>query len=138
MDQIFDRIGNLLKSLLQEDERSHTAGQASGDPDIQAAWDELDDYLRTGGPASTDSESARPTSDHPSVPEELRQDYANLEVPFGAPMNEVVRSYRRLLRQYHPDKHANNPERLATATEIAKKINLSYQRIRKAADPPNQ
>jgi len=41
----------------------------------------------------------------------------------------VKKSYKRLLRQYHPDKHAHDPEKLKTATEITQRINVAFARI---------
>ena len=63
-------------------------------------------------------------------PESLRGDYANLEVPFGADSQAVRRSYKRLVLQYHPDRHSGDPEKLRVATEITKKVNQSFERIR--------
>ena len=62
--------------------------------------------------------------------EDLRQDYANLEVPFGADIDTVKKAYKNLIRRYHPDKNAGNPEKLKIATEITKKVNESFERIR--------
>ncbi len=142
MDPFFDRLGNLFKSLFQDEsaERSYRPG-ASGDPDMQDAWEELDEFLKTGkndgskaGSAQTGqrtrSHYSRPSA-HPTVPEELRTDYGNLEVSPGASMDEVRKAYKRIIRQYHPDRFAKDPKKLAYATEIAQKINQSYQRIKK-------
>jgi DnaJ-domain-containing protein 1 len=61
--------------------------------------------------------------------EELRKDYANLGVAFGAAFAEVRKAYRTQLKTYHPDRFAVDPEKFKTATEITKKINESFQRI---------
>lgn len=149
MDQIFDRLGNLLKSLFQNDEDPAKTWEwrgKTGDPDLDAAWDELNDYLRSdeesahgrrsdtrqstaGG--SRYSGASRPRSSQPSIPEEIRRDYGNLEVPVGSDMTAVRQAYHRLIRQYHPDRFANNPTKVRQATEIAQRINQSYQRIKR-------
>ena len=36
------------------------------------------------------------------------------------------KSYRRLLRQYHPDKFAQDPEKLRAATEVTRNITEAY------------
>ena len=144
MDQIFDRLGNLLRSLFQEEDAPRTEGarRASGDPDLETAWEELDEFLRTGeNRAGSDSRqsygrasssSYRPsTGPSPGLPEEIRRDYANLEVPVTADMETVRKAYHKLIRQYHPDHFAANPKKLKDATEITQKINQSYQRIKK-------
>ena len=145
MDGFIDRLAELWKSLFgsgsgQEDEGSARPGTRPypGDRDFQEAWDELDEYMRTGSTGSRASreETADRGGEHarsrPSRPpaESLRQDYANLEVPFGADMERVRASYKRLMMKYHPDKHAGNPEKQKIALEISKKINESFERIR--------
>jgi len=55
------------------------------------------------------------------------QDYRNyyqiLEISPGATLEEIKQAYRRLVRQYHPDLHPDNPE----ATERFKVICEAYQ-----------
>lgn len=134
MDNIFDRLGDLLRGLFSETGGSSassagpSAARGSLDPDLDEAWKELDEYLRTGRDApraSGHGSRARPAPD-----ESLRQDYANLEVPFGAGMEEVKRSYKSLVLRYHPDRFAADPDKQRIALEIMKKINQSFERIR--------
>ncbi|HUZ17900.1 MAG TPA: J domain-containing protein [Spirochaetia bacterium] len=145
MDQIFDRLGNLLKSLFQNDDEDASKAWEwrgkSGDPDLDSAMDELNDFLKSDkGEASstrtrtTGSSSGRTASGQtyrPTIPEEIRRDYGNLEVPVGADLTQVRKAYHRLIRQYHPDRFANNPSKLKEATEISQRINQSYQRIKR-------
>jgi DnaJ-domain-containing protein 1 len=91
--------------------------------------------------------SARPTSEgragtRPSggsrgattpTDDELRRAYAALEVPFGADFATVRRSYRALMRKYHPDHHAATPEKQKTATELAQKLTQAYKLIEQRA-----
>ena len=53
MDQIFDRLGNLLKSILQDDQPSGTRRSEGrfSDEDLKDAWEELDEFLNEDGPA---------------------------------------------------------------------------------------
>ncbi len=129
MDKFFDRLGDFVRSIMNEHSprpsaRDPGARAAGADPDVREAWEELDAYLKG-------EEQPRPEPAPHLDPEieALRQDFANLEVPLGAPFEEVRRSYRRLLAAYHPDRNAGDPERLRLATEITKKINVSYRRI---------
>jgi len=132
MENFFDRLGELLRGLFSEagEETTSAEGQrqSAGDPDLEEAWKELDEYLRTGRDAPR-SEGAPPRSRR-APDESLRTDYANLEVPFGADMEEVKRSYKSLVLRYHPDRFAANPEKQKVALEITKKINQSFERIR--------
>lgn len=129
MEGFIDRLAELLKALFgNEQDRPRT--QRPIDPDVQAAWEELDEYMRTGANRSAGARD-RSEARAPRPPDEsLRGDYANLEVPFGADINEVRASYKRLMLKYHPDKHAGDPEKQRLALEIAKKINQSFERIR--------
>jgi hypothetical protein len=147
---LLDRIAALLRSLFADAASPGgttgsrpNAGRSGGpstrpaDPDLAAAWDELDDYLgaerarEDAGHARGDTRAGdrgQWTAHLP--PESLRSDYANLEVPFGADIETVRRAYKRLVMHYHPDRHAGDPEKLRVATEITKKLNESFERIR--------
>ncbi len=146
MEDFIDRLAELLRSLLGRERgsgsRPEGPRQPRGegaprpgfrDPDLSEAWEELEDYMRTGRESSggrgrqgtTGSSRAAGAAD-----EDLRQDYANLEVPFGADIEDVKRAYKALIMRYHPDKHSGDPEKLRIATEITAKINESYERIR--------
>ena len=149
MDGFIDRFAEFLRSLFSDDRRGPGGRQAGGqarrpedtrfrDPDVQNAWEELDEYMRgsTGetaggrresGGGRHESESAGPRR---PVDESLRPDYANLEVPFGADIAAVMKSYKSLIIKYHPDKHAADPEKQKIALDITKRINQSYERIR--------
>jgi DnaJ-domain-containing protein 1 len=59
----------------------------------------------------------------------IRDYYANLEVPFGSDLDTVKESYRRLMRKYHPDKHAHDPNAEALATELTQELTKAYQAI---------
>jgi DnaJ-domain-containing protein 1 len=85
-------------------------------------------------PASkTKASSTRPSGTaHPrktTAPDELRLAYAALEVPFGSDFATVRKSYRTLMRKYHPDRHAGSPDKQKAATELAQKLSAAYQLI---------
>lgn len=131
MDQIFDRLGNLLKSFVRDDSGffSEDENTSFSDPDLQDAWEELDDFLKTGddSPPKRASASAPPK---PAVPPELVKDYKNLEVAVGTPLPEIAKKYKLLLRKHHPDRHASDPAAFAKATEKTKLLTSSFRRIR--------
>ncbi len=137
MDGFIDRLASVLRTLLGEGRGSSRGespdkdGPTFRDPDLRDAWEELDAYMR-GGPREgpTHAEGRQSRRPPPPVDESLRQDYANLEVPFGADIETVRSSYRSLMLRYHPDRHAGDPEKLRIALEITKKINESFERIR--------
>lgn len=57
----------------------------------------------------------------------VRTWYARLELDFGAGPDEVQRAYRRLMRQYHPDRFASNPEEEALATRLSQDLTVAYE-----------
>jgi DnaJ-domain-containing protein 1 len=75
--------------------------------------------------------SARPSSDSPprkSTPEdEIRRAYAALEVPQGSNFETVRKSYRTLMRKYHPDHHTGSPDKQKAATELTQKLTEAYK-----------
>jgi DnaJ-domain-containing protein 1 len=159
MDSFFDRLGDLLRSLMGTDSGAGTGFDAR-DPDMRAALAELDEYLKDGvdarrwrfvdgadggaeeeftardgekgaGDTGRRESSRRYRRAGPQPPESLRRDYGNLEVPFAAPPEDVQNAYRRLMRKYHPDRFSLDPEKQQLATEITKRLNESFQNIRR-------
>jgi DnaJ-domain-containing protein 1 len=137
VESFVDRLGDFLRSLFRDDrEGTDPSASATGsggfrDPDLKDAWEELDDFMRTGTNKKAGAERQRSSSQGRRAPDPaLRQDYANLEVPFGADIEVVRRSYKNLMMKYHPDKHAGDPAKQRVALEITKKVNESFERIR--------
>jgi DnaJ-domain-containing protein 1 len=60
----------------------------------------------------------------------IREYYANLEVAYGADMDTVKESYRRLMRRYHPDRYANDSDMEELATELSQEITQAYHAVK--------
>lgn len=132
MDAFFARVERVIKTLLKPDaepDRRRT------DRFYSEAWEELEEYLRTGESRdrSADSGSAGGAAGADASSSAAAQDYRNLELEPGADFETVKRAYRRLMRTYHPDRYADDPERQRVATEISAKLNASFNRIRAAS-----
>jgi hypothetical protein len=152
---IFDRLKNVIKSYLdEEDYRVFGPDSRRGgfrDPDLDAAYDELNDYLGKGrdrGPAGDFSgDGARsgggggnrgfrenrdafgPGKNAGLPPEKLRPDFAELGLPLGASGEECKSAYKKLLKIHHPDRHAGHPGNFQKATAKSARINAAYDRI---------
>jgi DnaJ-domain-containing protein 1 len=145
---IFDRLGNLIKSYLNDDESG--GRRSTGDPDLDTAADELDEFLsggrgksrtewdaafhagqedsagqRSAGRGQESGGSARPAP----VPPELRADFAELGLPLGAPLEDCKKAYKDLLKIHHPDRHSGHPENMRKATTKSARLNAAYDRL---------
>jgi DnaJ domain len=70
-----------------------------------------------------------PPSSMPIGDKRLRELYAQLEVPYGASFEDVKKSFRRLMRKYHPDLHAGNPQKQRTATQLTMSLTQAYNEL---------
>ncbi|GHV94147.1 hypothetical protein AGMMS50293_04670 [Spirochaetia bacterium] len=149
---IWGRLGNVIKSYLNDEDARvfrNSEHNHSADPDFDAAFDELNDYLnhdRTTGTANFGSgASGNGTADDAGgysqagydnhnakpIPEELRPDFAELGIPFGSSAQECKAAYKQLLKIHHPDRHAGHEGNFRKATEKTSRINAAYDRIEK-------
>lgn len=61
----------------------------------------------------------------------VQKAYATLEVPAGADFETVRKSYRALMRKYHPDHHTQSPEKQRAANERAQRLTDAYKFLEK-------
>ena len=80
-------------------------------------------------PRREEKRKAPPPSGPPIGDKRLRELYAQLEVPMGASFEEVKKSFRRLMRKYHPDLHAGNPQKHKTATQLTMSLTQAYNEL---------
>ncbi len=59
----------------------------------------------------------------------VRELYAQLEVPYGAGIDEVKKSFRRLMRKYHPDMHLSDPKKHQAATKLTMTLTEAYREL---------
>jgi DnaJ-domain-containing protein 1 len=141
---IWDRLGNVVKSYFNDDNekiRWRSPGGERADPDLNAAYDELDDFLKEGsakekpgGKASgreADGEQDWATPGNRVIPAELQEDFAALGLTPGATAEECKEAYKKLLKIHHPDRHTRNPANMKKATEKTAQINAAYGRLEK-------
>lgn len=55
--------------------------------------------------------------------------YANLELDPGADLEAVTRAWKRLVREFHPDRFAGDPAREAMATRLVQDLNHAYREL---------
>lgn len=55
-----------------------------------------------------------------------KQYYANLELAHGASFSQIKQQYRKLMKSYHPDCFADDPQKQQLAQTIAQRMNEAY------------
>jgi len=55
--------------------------------------------------------------------------YKVLDLQPGADMAQIKTSYRQLMRKYHPDMHAGNPQKQKAATELSMRVTTAYNSL---------
>jgi len=142
---IWDKLESVINSYINDygNQTSRSFKSNRSDPDLDAAYEELDDYLnrrdsrkeQTGyswkNTEQENSKSAYNSFNAKLPPEELRADFKYLNVPFGADAELCKIEYKKLLKIHHPDRHAGNENNYKKATEISAKLNAAWDRIEK-------
>ena len=135
---IWDRLGTVIKSYLhdfeedtekvfkKDSQRNFHRGNRGGDPDLDAAYEELNDFLngKAAQPEQTEKKK-RP------IPREVQQDFAELGLTPEASVEECKEAYKKLLKVHHPDRHTKHEGNLKKATEKTARVNAAYERLMK-------
>jgi DnaJ-domain-containing protein 1 len=61
--------------------------------------------------------------------EAIRKAYAALEIRPGSDFETVRHSYLRLMRKYHPDLHADTPDKQRAATDLTQRLAEAYKTL---------
>jgi DnaJ-domain-containing protein 1 len=140
---IFDRLGDVIRSYLNAAGSGPSPGRRSVDPDLEAAYEELDDFLGggkagfggarasagKGGGADPQGSRGGRNPGRETPPESLRQDFEALGLAFGASPEDCKTAYKKLLKLHHPDRHAGHEGNMRKATAKSARINAAYDRI---------
>ncbi|MEW5723406.1 MAG: J domain-containing protein [Thermodesulfobacteriota bacterium] len=70
-------------------------------------------------------------SDLPYDPE-TAQGYAALDLPYGAPMDQVTRRWKEYLKKCHPDRHMGDPDKWPDANKLTQLLTQAHDRIQEA------
>ncbi|MDR0320175.1 MAG: J domain-containing protein [Treponema sp.] len=129
---IWNRLGSVINSYFNDfGAQTNKSFRSSGDPDFNAAYEELDDYLNNNEPKAKKEYAWQDAQSSVNIPEELRADFELLGVPFGADSETCKSAYKKLLKVHHPDRHAGHEGNYKKATEKSAKINAAWDRIEK-------
>ena len=62
--------------------------------------------------------------------------YANLDLPYGADLAAVKAAWKRLMKKYHPDRHAQDPAKRQVANELCAELTRAYRELERALSVP--
>jgi len=115
---LFDRLYRVARAHARRafENRQGTGGENS------RTW--RDAGHRTHDGSSGHSDRREPPPRGPD--QKIAEYYAALEVPVGSDLDTVKKAWKRLLRKYHPDLHAQNPEKRRIAQELSQGLNEAY------------
>ncbi len=121
---------DLLKRLYRI-VRSEVEG-GRGEPRAYGQGQRYEDYA-----GDTASEGSKTEADVSSVRDPLLAGYyANLELPYGADRESVRKSWKRLMKRYHPDRHSSDPEKNKVANELCAELTRAYQELQRLLPMP--
>jgi DnaJ like chaperone protein len=134
-EQIFRRLNRLFKSTMNDvmDRLSSDDQELNEfDKELKTPRDAGTNQERSGSQSSGRSSQSqyRPQGDRKPGERDDAHYYAVLGLAPSATVEEIKRSYKKLMSQYHPDKVASLSQQLQKeAAEKAKAINEAYQII---------
>jgi len=129
------------KHVSDDDDEDAPAPAASGGDEAEwhrRAQQEVEDAIHgrktpepppraSGRPGGGQTRGKAPVTEATKV----QKAYAALEVPAGSDFETVRRSYRTLMRKYHPDHHTGSPEKQRAANEVAQRLTEAYKLLEK-------
>jgi hypothetical protein len=126
MPELFRRLARLARVYL-----SDFVPFSASEP---RAWEEdasrREEFARPRGFSAAGSRTE--TASGLPFSEELAACYRALDLPFGAPMEQVSKRWKTYLKQCHPDRYANDPAKQDDATRLTQELTRAHQRIKAA------
>jgi DnaJ-domain-containing protein 1 len=80
-------------------------------------------------PSSSSSSSSSSAGRPPrpgSTEARLADWYRVLDLQVGSDLGQIKSAYRQMMRKYHPDMHAGNPQKQKAATELSMRVTTAY------------
>ena len=90
------------------------------------AFRRMKEQAARGGTSSTSSNHSARSPRSGSADVQVTEWYRVLDLEIGAEMSQIKSSYRQLMRKYHPDMHAGNPQKQKAATELSMRVTTAY------------
>ena len=108
--------------------------QANLNSGQQMSYEDIEAWLRRSGYGADFADSATAsggsnTSHAVPLDPELAGYYANLEIPYGSDLETARRAWKSLMKKYHPDLHASDPQKRDLANGLTAELTKAYQEI---------
>lgn len=148
---MFDRLGEFLRDYIDDDEQDifsspeeeqekqksektefkfDTSKQQSEYKSSEKTQQQKFTYTKTQQTKSQTQQKKQSSTKRCYVPFELYEDFKTLCLMPGTNLEECKIAYKSLLKKFHPDKFANEPEKQKEATEITSSITSAFTRIK--------
>ena len=116
MMDVLERVYRILRAQIPP---------ADGD----VGWDEADPSHREFNYGTGSESQGASAAQDAAVDPGLARCYANLEIPYGSGLEEARRAWKRMLKKYHPDLHARDPEKRRVANQLTAELTKAYREI---------
>lgn len=113
------QLGALLGKKVGRRLRQVGAGFAEGARQAKAAYAE----------SLAEEPRRRAAAARPPLDPRIAGYYANLEIEPGADLEQVTRAWKKLVREFHPDRYAADPARQAAATRLVQDLNHAHREL---------
>ena len=109
--EVFERFYRILRANLEPDQSPRNGAEES--------------WTRN----SVDPPGAQNKAPEQDVDPRLAAYYANLEIPYGSDLARVRQAWKRLLKKYHPDLHAGDPQKRQVANQLTAQLTRAYKEL---------
>ncbi len=120
---LFNRLFHIARANVGRAFTSSSGPHAGAGRRHEEASHAGQERARDHGAADRDAASGRDP--------ELAACYAALELPYGADLDSAKKAWKNLLRKYHPDLHAHDPEKRRVAQELTQGLNEAYATLKR-------
>ena len=122
------RIGGAKAERVATEKRA--ADEAFRRMKDQAARGASSSASSSSSSSSAGSAGSARSKPKPSTSEaQLADWYKTLNLSPGVDFPEIKSAYRQLMRKYHPDMHAGNPQKQKAATELSMRVTTAYNSL---------
>lgn len=126
MDNFFGRLKDILASEFSTTTINDILNRLNNAINLDRLEAEIEKMEQKQARRRQQDKSRYQPPPRPKPNDKSKEYYQVLEVQPGASFEQIKKSYRRLMKTYHPDKYAKDPEKMKVAQAISLKLNEAY------------